>query len=366
MVPASTTSSITVRPRDAGTILYSRLGVTFRLTLAGNHDALYQVRLLSALRSGDPALIHPFLTEIGRDKRQSTDVDLGAAALHLAIRCASCDTVALLLGHRSISPNAVHPPGSGTTALHLAASLPRLDVVNLLLEQDGIDDTIRDSQGRTCLDVAKGKEVQRAIKDSRVLLNASYRSLLRTYILSPHNERPPDALVHLLSSPRARLVDLSYMDDATGTTLLHEAARRRDLRMVEVAVRAGADVFVRDRKGRMAYDGLGRDDRVRVFLRQFTNQDTTLIEQPTGDPPELKGYLNKYVNVAKGYSVRWFVLKNGVLSYYHHAEDETVASTRVDSNENGDPQDDAGEWRDAVRGAFDAHARDARGAKVVH
>lgn len=85
-------------------------------------DSLYQVRLLAALRSGtclsfsappsfylgpwlipilgDPALIHPFLTEIGKDRRSSTsgqsqvqgkgnDYDTGAAALHLAIRCAS-------------------------------------------------------------------------------------------------------------------------------------------------------------------------------------------------------------------------------------------------------------------------------------
>lgn len=107
-----------------------------------------------------------------------------------------------------------------------------------------------------------------AALDSRTLLNASYRSLLRTYILSPPNERPPDALVALLSSPRIRLVDLSYLDDSTGTTLLHEAARRRDLRMVELAVRAGADVFVRDRKGRAVTDGLSKDNRVRVFLRQ--------------------------------------------------------------------------------------------------
>ena len=50
---------------------------------------------------------------------------------------------------------------------------------------------------------------------------------------------------------------------------------------------------------------------------QVTNRDTTLIEQPPQaalEPPELKGYLNKYANVAKGYSTRWFVLKDGVLS----------------------------------------------------
>lgn len=73
------------------------------------------------------------------------------------------ETVSLLLSHRAISPNGVHPPGSATTALHLAASLGRADVVNLLLEQDAINDALRDSQGRTCKEVAKGKDVLRAI-----------------------------------------------------------------------------------------------------------------------------------------------------------------------------------------------------------
>lgn len=83
----------------------------------------------------------------------------------------------------------------------------------------------------------------------------------------------------------------------------------------------------------MAYDGTGKDDKVRVFLRQcmsplfsflpsnidlraVANQDTTLIQQPAPliEAPTLKGYLNKYTNVAKGYNVRWFVLNGGVLS----------------------------------------------------
>lgn len=72
-------------------------------------------------------------------------------------------TVALLLSHRAISPNGVHPPGSGTTPLHLAASLARVDIVSLLLEQDGVDDGLRDANGKTCRDVAKGKDVVKAI-----------------------------------------------------------------------------------------------------------------------------------------------------------------------------------------------------------
>jgi oxysterol-binding protein 1 len=167
----------------------------------------------------------------------------------------------------------------------LAASLGRGDIVNLLLEQPGIDDTLQDSHGQTCKDVAKGKDVLRAIQgaldfgaehvctltvsiDSRSFLNASYRSLLRTYILSPPATQPSAALITLLESPRVRFVNISYLDDASGRALLHEAARRKDLRLIELAVRAGADVFVRDRRGKMAYDGVGKDDRVRVFLRQ--------------------------------------------------------------------------------------------------
>ncbi|KAG0702561.1 Oxysterol-binding protein-domain-containing protein [Suillus ampliporus] len=294
---------------------------SIRSLRADTTEPLQQVKLLSALRSGDPALIHPFLTEIGKDRRKSVDGDLntGAAALHLAIRCASVDTVQLLLSHRAISPNGVHPPGSGTTPLHLAASLGRADIIGMLLDQPGIDDTLRDNN-------AKGKEVIQTLQDSRSFLNASYRSLLRSYILSPVDASPNAALVALLESPRARGVDLSYLDDASGTSLLHEAARRKNLRLIELAVRAGASVFVRDRRGKMAYEGTGKDDHVRVFLRQFANHDTSLIEVPSSEPPVLKGYLNKYTNVAKGYNTRWFVLKDGIFSYYRHQEDEGIAS----------------------------------------
>lgn len=32
--------------------------------------------------------------------------------------------------------------------------------------------------------------------------------------------------------------------------------------------------------------------------------------------PEMKGWLLKWTNYLKGYQRRWFVLSNGVLSYY--------------------------------------------------
>jgi oxysterol-binding protein 1 len=81
-----------------------------------------------------------------------------------------------------------------------------------------------------------------------------------------------------------------------------------------------------------------------VYSITVANNDTTLLnDSPISGPPTLKGHLNKYTNVARGYSTRWFVLKDGVMSCtslgylrmtsftlttsdYHHQEDEQVAS----------------------------------------
>jgi oxysterol-binding protein 1 len=114
--------------------------------------------------------------------------------------------------------------------------------------------------------------------DSRSFLDASFRSILRTYISSPPKAQPNPALIALLNSPRVRFVNISYLDDDSGASLLHEAAKRKDLRLIELAVRAGADVFVRDRKGRVVYDAAGKDDRVRVFLRQCKNATSSMAQ----------------------------------------------------------------------------------------
>ncbi|KZS91793.1 hypothetical protein SISNIDRAFT_456375 [Sistotremastrum niveocremeum HHB9708] len=292
--------------------------------MATESEPIYQVKLLAALRTGDLATIQPYLSDIHKHA-QDKDNDFGALALHLAIRCASVETVQLLLNQRSISPNATHPPNSLTTPLHLAASIGRADVVALLLDQPEINDTARDAQGKTALEVARTKQVQQIISDSQSLLQESFRSLLRTYVLSPINASPPPSLLRLLTSPRARLLDLSYLDESTGTTLLHEAAKRKDMKLMEHAVHAGADVFVRDRKGRGVAEVAGKDERVKAYLKQFANQDISLLDIPSSEPPVLRGYLSKYGNVAKGYGTRWFVLKDGILYYYRHRDDENYA-----------------------------------------
>lgn len=47
---------------------------------------------------------------------------------------------------------------------------------------------------------------------------------------------------------------------------------------------------------------------------------------PSVDDVSVVHSLSKWVNVAKGYSQRWFVLQNGTLTYFRHQEDEGKAS----------------------------------------
>jgi hypothetical protein len=45
-----------------------------------------------------------------------------------------------------------------------------------------------------------------------------------------------------------------------------------------------------------------------------------LGENPLGgkESREMKGYLKKWTNYTSGWKLRWFVLEEGVLSYYKH------------------------------------------------
>ena len=52
---------------------------------------------------------------------------------------------------------------------------------------------------------------------------------------------------------------------------------RRDLRLVELAMKRGADVFVRDKRGKRVLEGdKGADDRIKVFLRQCKPAESVL------------------------------------------------------------------------------------------
>jgi hypothetical protein len=120
------------------------------------------------------------------------------------------------------------------------------------------------------------------------------------------------------------LVDINHQDPSTGATLLHDSARKKDIEMVKFCLEHGADVGIRDRKGKLAIE-ITKDDNIKSLLKQITtsNQLSNILTSTleSNHPPKLKGYLNKWTNYASGYKSRWFVLENCVLSYFKNQDD---------------------------------------------
>lgn len=163
----------------------------FKWTRTAITDPLWQVKLLAALRSGDVAQIQPFLNDIKPPRKAgTTDIsgfypdEIAAVLLHFAIRGATCEstrfgvqlfcnslfnlptdeTIELVLSNKYISPNLAHPPGSSFTAIHLASSLGRADVLKLLIEQEEADDTAVDDHGQSAADVAKDEHTLHVLR----------------------------------------------------------------------------------------------------------------------------------------------------------------------------------------------------------
>ena len=322
-------------------------------------------RLFEALRAGDTAAISKAIWDpssayttretaaesaTSASSRCTTSSQLeGTTVVHLAVQCAEPRIVEYVLS--TVTP----APGSsvdlnardrdGNSPLHLAAMLGRGEIVQLLLEQDSINEYMTNYRLRTPLDLARNPEIFQQLQLSRSLFLDTKVRQIQTLVGS----RDHDGLESLLGEPRVEAaVDINATELCTdpltvqtGGTLLHEAARKQDTRLIQILLIHGADLFRRDRKGKLAYD-ITKDERTRGVLKkspaavaaQKGIQEKAILGTPTGqafagpgshmtaldskDSREMKGYLKKWTNYTTGFKFRWFVLEDGVLSYYKH------------------------------------------------
>ena len=68
---------------------------------------------------------------------------------------------------------------------------------------------------------------------------------------------------------------------------------------------------------------------VNIGLIQFILNTSVFAKMPDGRvcPDQFRGYLWKWTNYIKGYQKRWFVLSNGLLSYYRYAPESGTVFT---------------------------------------
>ena len=298
-------------------------------------DSVRTFRVFEVLRNADTTAISKALKDAASSPIPGTTI------LHLAIQCAEPQVVEYVLtngGARDVNSR----DKEGNTPLHLAAQLGRTPIVKQLLQHPDVNESVANHQGRTPIDVARTPEIFQELQLARSLFIDSV--VRRVHRFVAHNEHRK--LEDLLVDPRVEnVLDVNALElvtdgetMATGGTLLHEGARKRDISLIQILLMHGADPFRRDRKGRLPQD-VTKDDRTRGILKkspaaavaQRGIQEKAILggspSQKTAagasieagkEGREMKGYLKKWTNYTGGYKLRWFVLEDGVLSYYKH------------------------------------------------
>lgn len=312
-------------------------------------------RVFESLRNGDTAAISKAIKEQSvpseGEERGSSSLSLpsarteGTSILHLAIQCAELPVIEFVLSNAKATPDSpIDINGrdrDGNTPLHLAATLGRTPVVRMLLDQPGINDSITNYNGQTPLDLARTPDIFQQLQLARsIFIDTNVRKIHQLVMTGEMAE-----LEQILQDARIKsTIDVNGGELATdpvvmdaGGTLLHEAAKKKDVKLAQLLLLNGADPFRRDRKGKLPQD-YTKDDRTRAILKrspaaaaaQRGIQEKTILagspqrasasESGMGakESREMKGYLKKWTNYTSGYKLRWFVLEDGVLSYYKH------------------------------------------------
>lgn len=300
-------------------------------------------RLFEILRNGDTTAISKAIKDT--IDPQGVSYLNGTTVLHLALQCAEPQVVEYVLSNaQDVDINS--RDRDGNTPLHIAAQLGRGPLVRELLNCPSINDSIVNYRGQTALDLARTPEIFQQLQLARSLFIDSKNQEIQGLIGSSDYK----GLEALLEEPRVEgIMDVNSYDLVTdpttahsGGTLLHEGARNKDAQLIEILLTHGADPFRRDKKGKLPQD-VTKDDKTRALLKrspaaaiaQRGIQERAILGNSNaqgltgrvsiGDAPlagkdarEMRGYLKKWTNYTTGYKLRWFVLEDGVLSYYKH------------------------------------------------
>ncbi|CAG8518416.1 3317_t:CDS:2 [Ambispora leptoticha] len=293
-------------------------------------ESLKTYQLLEALRTNDTGFLQNHLASYQPPSSSpnnssstlsgtppSLSLNHTPSPLILAVQCSATPTVEYVLSHLPPGFDINQRDQYGNTALHYAAKSGRLDVVDLLLKQKNINDTLLNNEGKQAVDMAKTLEVAESLKVNRDQFLEHITVLYRKHVAASDLE----ALRNFFQDPRAAaLIDINHQDCGTGATLLHDAARKKDIEMVKFCLDHGADINIRDRKGKLPIE-VTREDKIKNLLKEVTPTSSLVITTLPNQSPKLKGYLHKWTNYAGGYKTRWFVLENGILSYFKNQDD---------------------------------------------
>lgn len=254
---------------------------------------------------------------------------------HLAVQVAPVDTVRYIYNKYKGAPafaiNSAEPT-KGDTPLHVAARYGRSDVVMYLMSLDELDESCTNAAGKEPMEVARTPELAEAMQ----VVRSQYVDYAASHMKTCFKTNNIAGLNELLSTPRAKgILDINGQDPETGSTFLHDFVKARNAPMVKFILEHGGDPFRRNSRGVLPID-VTKDEGIRRLLKEATKSQNFVVQtkpdgrpsetteespQLVGPPPSMKGFLKKWTNFTSGYKLRWFVLENGVLSYYKRQGD---------------------------------------------
>jgi ankyrin repeat protein len=206
--------------------------------------------------------------------------ELNNTALHLAAQNWHPNTVLILLKHIfvDITENVFYPndPDSlqGNTALHLAIKGKHTDIVKILLENNA-NPNLFDEFQHNALHLA----IEHGLLDivQLLLMREDKDQLMRPLIdcNSPLHLAARNGHPKIVSFFLKRGLDPNTTDNASGTTVLHEAVQHavhlsdddpKGLETVKVLLERGADPTQMNRKGKMPIDSIPLDSKKHINL----------------------------------------------------------------------------------------------------
>lgn len=297
---------------------------------------LLKLKLLDALKSNDVAKVNRVYEAASSSSPQI--VHLKLQILHLAVQVALTALFKQLITSPTYHAFINKQDDHGNTPLHCACAAQRTEIVEILLADPDINDTILNSANQQPLDMIRNNPL---LFNYVQTLRIRYVEKVLTELRKGFTKRDFKKLDAIFSNPRnVELLDINGLDPETGDTVLHEFIKKRDVEMVAWILAHGADPFRRDKRGKLPLEILsklkasGQADQLKKMLKK-ASKDQSVVDPVSNtqmvlinlrgvmeQAPTYKGYLKKWTNFASGYKLRWFILDSqGILSYYKNQDD---------------------------------------------
>lgn len=209
-----------------------------------------QTPLMYACRRGQSATVAKLL-ERGADVNQYSQRD--SVALFEAVENGNIETVELLLAHKELDVNAVHPWRSNRTALMLAAQSGKMEIVNALLDRPGVRSDQKDLEGNTSLSLAtiagQSEVVASLLENESIDINSQNDLGTTALILAATTKggrKETEAKILIAMLLLMQGADSSIKDHEGGGTAILRAVDAGNEAMVKLLIEYNADIQIRD------------------------------------------------------------------------------------------------------------------------